>query len=139
MYSISSTVSHTASSSKDSLTLNSCGLGIGITAVLCCLVIGPLSGAVGAVSVCIIVRRQVRRKRRPLPEPPRPTEEAPGTHNLVYDYVSDAKIGTLRNQAYGQHHRTFQKIEEGEELEKEEKEEKLEAEEHVQPAPTTPV
>ena len=57
----------------------------------------------------------------------------------MYDYVSDAKIGTLRNQAYGQHNRTFQKIEEGEELEKEEKGENLEAEEHVKPTPTTPV
>ena len=66
--------------------------------------------------------------------------EVPETYNLVYDYVSDAKIGTLRNQAYGQHNRTFQKIEEGEELEKEEMQdngEKLEPKEHVKPTPTT--
>lgn len=114
-------MSYTANLSKDLPTLNSCGLGISITAVLSCLIIAPLSAVVGAVSACVIVCRQLRQKRQPLPEPPRTTEEVPETSNLVYDYVADERIGTLRNQAYGQHNRTFQKIEEGEELEKEEK------------------
>lgn len=136
---LKTTVSHTRNSSENPQPLNNCGLGISIAVALCCLVIAPLSAAVGAVSACLIVRKQKRQKQRPLPEPPRSTEEVPDTCNLVYDYVSHEKIGTVRNKAYGQHNNTLMKID-GEELEKKlGNGEKLEAEEYMNPVPTEPL
>ena len=89
------------------------------------------------MSARLIVRRQIRKKGRPLPELPRLTEEAPDTYNLVYDYVSNEKIGVLKNEAYGQQKRIFQERE-NKELEKEEKMdngENFAAEEYVKPTP----
>ena len=106
-------------SSQDHLqSVSECGVEIGLTTTICCLVIAPLCIAVGVVVSCLITRKKLAIHKRPLPEPPVHASNSmnrtvvemevitPNPPNAVYEYIPTSgynkeKIGTIKNEAYG--------------------------------------